>query len=72
LRLGRPAERAFLAAGYDTVEKLAAASDRELLALHGVGQKAIRLIREAQAKAQRSTPEDDWCRRASGGAVAPD
>ena len=41
----RPAERALLAAGYDTVEKLIAASDAELLALHGVGPQAIRLLR---------------------------
>ena len=51
MSLGKPAERAFLAAGYDTVEKLAAASYEELLALHGVGPTAIRRIRAAQAEA---------------------
>ena len=50
VNMGRPAEQAFLAAGYDTFEQLAAASDGELLALHGVGPKAIRILREHQGR----------------------
>jgi hypothetical protein len=50
LKLPKPAERNLSAAGYDSPAKLFAASDRVLLALHGVGPKAIRIIREAERK----------------------
>jgi ERCC4-type nuclease len=50
LHLGKPAERALRGAGFDTVEKVASASDKELLALHGVGRSAINRIREELAK----------------------
>jgi hypothetical protein len=47
-RVGAPARRAFAAAGYTTLEELLAADDKELLALHGVGPRAIRILhREA-------------------------
>lgn len=45
--VGAPAGRAFKAAGYTTLEQLLAADEKELLALHGVGPKAIRLLKEA-------------------------
>jgi predicted flap endonuclease-1-like 5' DNA nuclease len=54
VNVGRPAEQAFLAAGYTTFEQLAAASDKELLALHGVGPKAIRILREHQSRLKGS------------------
>ncbi|RPF27791.1 hypothetical protein EDD32_2291 [Georgenia muralis] len=44
--LGRPAARALEAAGYYVIADLEGASERELLALHGVGPKAIRILRE--------------------------
>jgi hypothetical protein len=45
--LGRPATGALLDAGYQTLADLPA--DLEgLLALHGVGPKAVRLLRQAQ------------------------
>jgi hypothetical protein len=44
--LGRPATRAFEAAGYHAIADLRGASERELLALHGIGPKAIRILRE--------------------------
>lgn len=43
--VGRPAARALEAAGYRTLADLAGASERELLALHGVGPRAITLLR---------------------------
>jgi hypothetical protein len=46
-RIGAPATRALLAAGYTTLESVAGIPDEELLALHGVGPKAIRIIRAA-------------------------
>lgn len=45
--IGAPATRALTAAGYTRLEQLAGVSAKELLALHGVGPKAIRLVREA-------------------------
>ena len=44
--MGRPALRAFTEAGYTTLEQLIAADPEELLALHGVGPKAIRILHE--------------------------
>ncbi|MGW4242599.1 DNA-binding protein [Nocardia sp. NPDC004722] len=47
--IGAPATRALTAAGYTGVEQLAGVAERELLALHGMGPKAIRVLREALA-----------------------
>lgn len=46
-QVGAPARRAFEAADYTTLEELLAADEQDLLALHGVGPKAIRLLNEA-------------------------
>jgi len=48
--VGRPATRAFEAAGYRTITDLDGASERELLALHGVGPRAIKILREHGVK----------------------
>ena len=45
--LSQPALRAFAAAGYTRLADLARVSEAELLALHGVGPKAIRILRPA-------------------------
>jgi endonuclease III len=47
IRIGPPATGALLDAGYRTLADLPADLD-ELLALHGVGPKAARLLRQAQ------------------------
>ena len=44
--LGRPAIRAFEAAGYRSLADLEGASEQELLALHGVGPRVITILRE--------------------------
>ncbi|GMA34357.1 hypothetical protein [Demequina litorisediminis] len=44
--LGRPANSALLAMGVTTVADAAALGRRALLALHGVGPKAIRILAE--------------------------
>lgn len=44
---GAPAIRAFIAAGYTRFEELAGKPEAELLRLHGVGPKSIRVINEA-------------------------
>jgi len=45
--IGSPATRALAGAGLTTLARVAALSDAELLALHGVGPKAVRLLRAA-------------------------
>lgn len=47
--IGRPATRALLGAGILNLDDVAARSDDELLALHGVGPRAVTLLREAIA-----------------------
>jgi hypothetical protein len=47
--LPQPAIRAFVAAGYLRLEDLAGASEKSLLALHGVGPTTIPIIRRALA-----------------------
>ncbi|WP_043607148.1 hypothetical protein [Cellulomonas carbonis] len=44
--VGRPAARALEAAGYHAPADLDGASEKTLLALHGVGPRAIRALRE--------------------------
>jgi predicted flap endonuclease-1-like 5' DNA nuclease len=45
--IGRPATAALSAAGISSLDQVSAMTDAELLALHGVGPKAVRLLREA-------------------------
>lgn len=47
--LSQPALRALREAGYTSLEAVAAVSAKELLKLHGLGPKAIRLLRPALA-----------------------
>ena len=43
--IGRPANAALVAAGITTLDQVAAMTERELLTLHGVGPKAVRILR---------------------------
>lgn len=45
--IGAPATRALTHAGYTTLKQLTKLSEAELAQLHGVGQKAIRILHEA-------------------------
>ena len=47
--IGGPATRALAGAGITTLAQVASLSDAELLAMHGVGPKAVRILREALA-----------------------
>ncbi|BCJ74522.1 hypothetical protein CS0771_40660 [Catellatospora sp. IY07-71] len=47
--IGSPATRAFAQAGYTRLAQFPALSAQELLKLHGVGPKAIRVLRETLA-----------------------
>ncbi|GIF42470.1 hypothetical protein [Actinoplanes xinjiangensis] len=51
--IGRPATSALLLAGITTLDEVAARGRRELLAMHGVGPRAIRIL--ADALAERGT-----------------
>jgi DNA-directed RNA polymerase alpha subunit len=46
----RPAVRALEAAGYTRLEDLTQVTEKELLALHGMGPKAIRMLNAELAK----------------------
>ena len=48
--IGRPANSALLAAGITTLAQVVAHSQRDLLALHGVGPKAVRILAAALAE----------------------
>lgn len=48
--IGAPARRALAAAGIDRLEQLAQFRETDLLRLHGLGPKAMRLLREALAE----------------------
>ncbi|MCS7475435.1 hypothetical protein ACFFQW_15435 [Umezawaea endophytica] len=45
--IGKPATRALSGAGLTTLAQVAELTDAELLAMHGVGPKAVRVLREA-------------------------
>lgn len=47
--IGRPANAALVNRGITTLEQVAALSERDLLDIHGVGPKAVRILGEALA-----------------------
>lgn len=55
--IGRPAISALLLAGIGTLDEVANHTEQELLRLHGVGPRAIRLLREALAERQLTLRE---------------
>jgi hypothetical protein len=48
--IGRPATHALLGAGITTLAQVASRTEGELLALHGVGPKAVRILAESLAR----------------------
>ena len=46
-KIPMPAQRALQGAGYTRLEQLAGITEADLAKLHGVGPKAIRMLREA-------------------------
>ena len=54
LPIGRPAITALLAAGITTLDQVAACRPRDLLAMHGVGPKAVRVLSAALAERGRT------------------
>ena len=57
-KISKPAGRALAAAGIVTLEQVAEHSENDLLALHGVGPTAIRLLREVMAEKGMRFRED--------------
>ena len=49
-KLAAPAQRALAGAGYTDLEQLAQATEAEILALHGMGPTAMKVLREALAE----------------------
>ena len=52
--IGKPATRALLGAGLFTLAQIATRTEEELLALHGVGPRAVRILAEALAQQGKS------------------
>lgn len=52
--IAQPALRALAAAGYTTLEQLTEVTEKDLFALHGMGTKAIRILRDALAASGKS------------------
>ncbi|ALC91788.1 DNA-binding protein [Bacillus sp. FJAT-18017] len=49
-KIPKPAERALISAGFTQLAQLTAIPETELLNLHGIGPKAIRILKEALAE----------------------
>lgn len=52
--IGKPATRALSGSGLTTLDQVATRTEAELLALHGVGPKAVRILSEALAARGKS------------------
>jgi hypothetical protein len=46
-KLGAPARRALIGAGYTRLEQLTKAKESDILKLHGMGPKAMQVLRDA-------------------------
>ncbi len=57
--LAQPAIRALIGAGYTRLDQLTAVKEADLLKLHGMGPKAIGLIRGALAARGKSFADPD-------------
>ena len=57
--LGKPALRALSAAGYTRLDQFTTIKESDLQALHGVGPKAIGIIRDALRNTGRSFANSD-------------
>lgn len=57
-KTSKPAERALAAAGYTRLDQFTKISAAEILKLHGVGPKAVRIIRTALAARGQSFADE--------------
>ncbi len=56
--IGRPATQGLLGAGLVTLDDVAAKSQADLLAIHGVGPKAVRILAEALSRREGASPPE--------------
>ena len=56
--IGRVAKRELAVNGFTTYEQMTGATKRELLAIHGVGPKAVRILSEELARRGASFADD--------------
>lgn len=63
--IGSPAHRALTTAGITKLEQFTTVSEKELLNLHGVGPKVVRIIKEALRDNGLSFARDEDSRRIS-------
>ncbi|WP_120005099.1 hypothetical protein [Nesterenkonia muleiensis] len=56
--MGKTAPRELKYAGIDSLQKASKHTEKELLAIHGVGPKAIRVMKEAMAEKGLSFRQD--------------
>ena len=61
--IGRPAMNALQHVGIDRLERVATLTEAELLRIHGVGPKAVRILRAALAERGWSFRQDETTRR---------
>lgn len=61
--MGRPADRALAEANCRTLEDVTRRTAKELLALHGMGPKAVRILTEALTAAGLSFRDPDKIER---------
>ncbi len=66
--IGNPARRALEHAGYTGLEQLPGLSEKELLELHGVGPKAVDILRVALAERGLSFKGTGDAGKGTGGA----
>ena len=64
--LSGPALRALAHAGFGSMAQLARRSEKELSALHGMGPKALRILKSALAQQGRDHRENKRPQRRSG------
>lgn len=57
-KISNPARRALVNAGFTSLRQLTSITEKELLALHGMGPKAIRILKEELANARLTYKEE--------------
>ncbi|OCA84193.1 DNA-binding protein [Bacillus sp. FJAT-27225] len=58
-KIPKPAERALIGAGYTKLEQFTSISEADILNLHGVGPKAVMILKEALAEKDLKFAKED-------------
>lgn len=70
--IGKPASRGLAAHGYTRIDHLTKVTTEDLLAIHGVGPKAIRILQEELARRGLSFATASSSKPATGNATSAD